>query len=163
MSQISGGGTGTGGGGNVPTSFFTNAGTAIPVANVLNVLGAGGTTTAGAGNTVTVTTTATVLPWNDIAIATLGIVNNGYFCTAALTLTLPALPTQGQVVIVETVTAGPVVIQANAGQIIKLGSTSSSVAGTATSTHTGDSTYLVFRSASSTWSSISTEGTWALA
>jgi hypothetical protein len=41
--------------GSVPTSFVTQAGTAVPVANVLNVLGAGGITTSGAGSTVTIT------------------------------------------------------------------------------------------------------------
>jgi hypothetical protein len=43
---------------NVPTSFVTDNGTAIPLANVLNVLGASGTVTSGSGNTVTVTSTA---------------------------------------------------------------------------------------------------------
>jgi hypothetical protein len=162
MSQILGGGTGTGGGGNVPTSFVTNAGTAIPVANVLNVVGAGGTTTAGAGNTVTITSVATVLPWNDIAVNTLTVVNNGYFCTAALTATLPAGATQGQVIQIEASSAGAVTIQANAGQFIRLGNTTSLPAGTAVSSRIGDSVYLVFRSASQTWSSISTEGTWAV-
>jgi hypothetical protein len=38
-----------------PTTYVTNAGNAVPVANILNVLGAGGVTTSGAGNTITVT------------------------------------------------------------------------------------------------------------
>jgi len=148
---------------NVPINFVTNAGTAMSAANTINILGAGATSTSGAGSTVTITTTANVLPWTDEAGNFVAAVNNGYFCTAALTATLPGGATQGQVIIIETVTAGPVVLQANAGQVIKLGSGSSTVAGTATSTHTGDSVYLVFRSASQTWSSISTEGTWTMA
>lgn len=47
-------------GGAVSTSFPTDAGIAIPAAGVLNILGAGGTTTSGAGNTVTVTSGPTV-------------------------------------------------------------------------------------------------------
>ena len=39
---------------SVPTSFVTDAGTAIPVANVLNVVGGPGINTSGSGSTVTV-------------------------------------------------------------------------------------------------------------
>jgi hypothetical protein len=40
--------------------FVTNAGTAFPLAGVLNVLGTGGITTDGAGNTVTISTDGTI-------------------------------------------------------------------------------------------------------
>ena len=39
---------------NVATSYVTNSGTAVPAANVLNVLGGGGEIITGSGNTVTV-------------------------------------------------------------------------------------------------------------
>jgi hypothetical protein len=40
---------------NVPTSFVANVGTAIPAANVLDILGGAGITTSASGNTVTIT------------------------------------------------------------------------------------------------------------
>lgn len=39
---------------SVATSYVTDSGTAVPVANILNVLGANGITTTGSGNTLTV-------------------------------------------------------------------------------------------------------------
>src|SRR5260221_8507484 len=39
---------------SVAEAFVTNSGTAIPVANVLNVLGSGEVTTSGSGNTLTI-------------------------------------------------------------------------------------------------------------
>lgn len=91
------------------------------------------------------------------------VVNNGYFCTAALTATLPAVATQGQIVIIETTTASNVIIDASGTDVIRMGSTASSAGGTATSSAAGNSVYLVYRSANTSWYSISTEGTWVLA
>lgn len=45
---------------SVPTSFPTNSGTAVPIANVLDILGTGGITTSGAGDVVTVTAGGTI-------------------------------------------------------------------------------------------------------
>lgn len=147
---------------NVPINFITDVGTAVSSGNNINVVGGGATSTAGSGNTVTITSTSNVVPWTDEAAGFTAAVNNGYFCTAALTALLPAAPTQGQIVIIECDTTGAVVVTANAGQFIRMGQTVTSVAGTATSSKRGDTLYLVYRSASQTWNSISTEGTWAL-
>lgn len=89
--------------------------------------------------------------------------NNGYFCTAALTATLPTTPAQGSYVIIETTTGSAVVIQAGGTNVIKLGSTASAAGGTATSNASGNSVFLVFRTADTTWYSISTEGTFTVA
>jgi hypothetical protein len=147
---------------NVPINFVTNAGTAVSAANVINVLGAGGTSTAGAGNTVTITATTAAMTWTDEAINFAAAANNGYFCTASITATLPGAPAQGNVVVIEVDTASAVTVLANTGQFIRLGNAISASAGNAVSSKRGDSLYLVYRSSSSTWFSVSTEGTWAL-
>lgn len=41
----------------VPTQFDADVGSAVPLANILNVIGAGSTTTSAAGNTITITST----------------------------------------------------------------------------------------------------------
>jgi hypothetical protein len=102
-------------------------------------------------------------PWIDQATGIVLAVNTGYFVTAATTQTLPAAPTQGQVVKIVADTSGAVVVTANTGQTIRLGSVTSSVAGTMTSTSQGDSMELVFRAATSTWISIADNGVWVAA
>jgi hypothetical protein len=47
---------------SIPTSFPTNLGTAVPIANTLNVLGGSGITTSAVGNTITITNTAVATP-----------------------------------------------------------------------------------------------------
>lgn len=106
---------------------------------------------------------AATLTFTDEAISFAGAVNNGYFCTGALTVTLPTTPSQGSYVIIETTTASAVVIQAGGTNVIKLGSTASAAGGTATSNAIGNSVFLIFRTSTTTWYSISTEGTWTIA
>jgi ethanolamine utilization protein EutA (predicted chaperonin) len=152
--------------GNVPINFVTQAGTAVSAANTINIVGAGAATTSGAGSTVTITSTSTILPWNDINVDTTAAVNNGYFATAALTLTLPAAPTQGQVVEVYADVANAVNVHANTNQFIRIGNDLSAISGIATgiavNNAQGDALVLVFRSATNTWMALSVTGTWGL-
>jgi hypothetical protein len=146
---------------SIATSYVTNSGTAVPALNILNVVGGSGITTSGSGNTVTITATGN-FAWTDENTDFQAVVDNGYFCTAELTATLPAAPTQGQVVIIEAETAQNVNVLANAGQTIRLGVNPTSIGGKARSSKVGNSIYLVYRSATLTWNSISIVGTWTL-
>ena len=56
----------------VATSYVTNSGTAVPAANILNVLGTNAISTSGAGNTVTITA-ATATAGVNAGSATLGV------------------------------------------------------------------------------------------
>lgn len=89
--------------------------------------------------------------------------NNGYICTAALTASLPLSPNNGDIFSLVVDTTGSVVIQANLLQFIRIGSSISSVAGTATSTARGNAVTLVYNSADLTWIALSSITTWTLA
>ncbi len=149
----------------VPTSFVTDDGTAIPVANILNVLGGNGATTSGLGNTVTITVVTDGMPWIDEAVTFSAAAQTGYFCTGAITANLPATAglVNGSTVIIYVDSASAVTVQANTGQTIQVGSGQSSIAGTAISTAEGSVLTLVYRLADSEWHSISDQGTWILA
>jgi hypothetical protein len=101
-------------------------------------------------------------PWTDQGTSIILSTNNGYFVTAATTQTLPASPSQGDVVKIICSTSGAVVVTANTGQVISIGSLSSSTGGTATSTASGDSLELIYRASTSTWRCLSTIGNWIL-
>ncbi len=106
---------------------------------------------------------STVFPWTDENSSFTAVAYNGYFCTGNHTSTLPASPAQGDVISIVRATGGGWVIQANTGQTITVGASSSSSAGTATSNSTGDSMTLVYRDTSNTWFATSVIGTWTLA
>lgn len=103
-------------------------------------------------------------PWSDQAVSFAAAKQNGYFCTAALTVSLPTVGlVTGSTVIIYVDTSSAVVLQAGAGQQIEISQTLSSVAGTATSTSQGNIVTLVYRVSDTTWHAISSAGSFNLA
>lgn len=151
---------------SVATSYLLDDGnSAVPAANILKVLGGSGTfTTLGDPNQIKINVVNDGFPWSDQAVSFAASTQNGYFCTAALTVTLPSAGlVSGSTVIIYVDTASAVVIKAAAGQQIEISQTISSVAGTATSTAQGNIVQLVYRTSDTTWHAISSAGSFNLA
>ena len=149
----------------VATSYVTNSGTAVPSANILNVLGSGGSTTSGSGNTITITVINDGFPWTDEAVTFNAATQNGYFCTGTLTANLPVTAglANGATIIFYVDTGSVVTVQAAAGQQINISNNLSSVAGTAKSVAEGSTLTLTFRVADQGWHAISSLGSWTTA
>jgi len=96
-------------------------------------------------------TPQTLLAWTNQSGNFNAASNNGYIATAALTATLPASPSNGDLVAVIVDTTGSVVIAANLLQFIRIDGNVSLVVGTATSTARGNAVTLVYNSSDLTW------------
>lgn len=106
---------------------------------------------------------AGVFPWNDESGAFAAVEFSGYFVTDTATATLPGAPSQGDTISFALDTANVLTIQASGTQVIRVGSSVSSAAGTAVSTDIGDSITLVYRASSTSWIATSVIGTFTLA
>lgn len=132
---------------------------------IINVIGTGGVNVTGdAGdNTLTISVSSEGMSWTDKGSSFNAAVSNGYFITANATATLPSSPSQGDVVALNCISTGVVVIQAAAGQYIAGSTATSTEAGTCTSTEKGDAITLFYRAASSTWQAQSMIGMFSFA
>lgn len=138
-----------------------SGGALSPSSGNWNILGRSGSKTSGSGSTLTVNSP----PFSQIGSSATSVLNSGEFVTAAVTRTLPATAglIDGDLVIYSCTTAGALVITANTGQTIRIGTLVSSSAGTATSTNIGDSVSLRFDATAISWRAVSVIGTWLMA
>lgn len=124
-----------------------------PVAATLTP-GTGVSISNGAG-TITISSTGVgSLVWNDVAgTSQAAAVNNGYIISNAgqTTVTLPATAAEGSVVAVSGKGAAGWVLTANTGQVIHLGNSASSSAGSLTSTNQYDTVLVLCVTANTTW------------
>lgn len=108
-------------------------------------------------------TLSSTLPWTDEGTTFTASVANAYFITATITANLPTSPAQGDTIEFTVDAAAVLTIQAATGQTIRISSSVSTTAGTATSAAQGDSVTLVYRSSSSSWVASSVIGIWTTA
>lgn len=126
--------------GNVYTPAAINSGTGIVVAN-------------GSGS-ITVSATGAGMSWTTTSGTTQSVaVDNGYISgnAAQSTFTLPAIAAIGSVAAVEGLGSGGWILAANTGQTIKIGSGTTSSAGSLTSVAASDNVYVTCIVANTTW------------
>lgn len=145
--------------GSVPTTFQADSGSAVPAGNILNVLGGPGVTTSGSGDTLTINSVVFTNQGGTTSVTS----DSGSFATAAITLTLPATPAQGELVEFVCTSASALVVDAPSTHLIRIGTLVTSAGGTATSTAIGDALKLRYRASDTTWYAISVIGTWVMA
>lgn len=146
--------------GTVPIQFTADSGTAAPAAGNINILGGPGVTTSASGSTVTINSVV----YTDQAGSTSVTSDSGSFATAAITLTLPATPAQGELCEFVATSAAVLVVDAPSTHLIRIANAISSAGGTASSSGlAGDSLTLRYRSSDTTWYATSVIGVWITA
>lgn len=111
--------------------------------------------------TLATTSQFNFITWNDVSgTSQAAVANNGYIISnaAQTTVTLPATAAEGIVFAVQGKGAAGFILQANTGQIIHLGSSATSSAGSLTSTNLWDSVSIVCVTANTTFAVTSVIG-----
>lgn len=127
--------------------------TGIPVPSTLTA--GTGVSITNAANSITISATGSGLTWNGIAGTTqLASANNGYIVqnAAQTTITLPATFAIGDTIIIKGLGAAGWILKANTGQIIQVGQSATSSAGTVTSAANFDVIQVSGLVANTTWS-----------
>jgi hypothetical protein len=141
--------------------FVTNSGTAVPIANTLDILGAGAVTTSGATNVVTITVSG-LTTWMTINSSQTLAIDTGYICNggATLSLLLPPVSKLGDMIEITLDGSAGFTITQGAGQSIRIGnsSTTAGVGGSLSSTQQGDTVRLVCQTANLKWNCLSSMG-----
>jgi hypothetical protein len=150
---------GTGSSGGPILTLTGNTGGPIgPTLGNINVVGSGSVNVTGSGSTLTISVVNAGFPWSEKAASFNAQIQNGYFCIAALTSTLPTAGLAlGNTIIFVVDTSSQVVVQAGAGQGIQIGSGTQS---TVTSTASGCVLELVYRPNDGDWHTVSSVGSW---
>jgi len=143
----------------VATEYVTNSGSAVPAANILNVLGAEGAWTTASGNTILVKS----LEWATISANQTLAINHGYFLISpggALSLALPTTSSIGDEIELTLDGATSFTITQAAGQSIRIGNqaTTVGVGGSLASTAQGDTIRLRCQTANLKWNVMSSIG-----
>lgn len=137
-----------------------SGGALSPTAGNWNILGLSGSKTSGSTSTLTIKSP----PYANQAGSTSVTLNSGNFATAAITLTTPLTAGLADGDLLEFVaTNGVLVVQLAATQVAHIGVNATSVAGTMTSTATGDSLSLRYQASTNDWWATSVVGNWTVA
>lgn len=105
----------------------------------------------------------TIIPWTSTAgPAVTGVANNGYFSTAAITVSLPTTSAVGDV-LEGSVVAGSLQFTMSGTQSVVFGSSTTSLGGTLTSNAVGDGVRMICITANTKWQVVSSIGTWTTA
>jgi len=108
----------------IPTSFTTDSGTAVPAANILQIIGGTGVSTSGATNIVTINASGGGLGWINVTTTPTALTadTGHYISTAGLcTLTLPSSPAADTIIRIVGVGAGGWIVNCGAGETIYYG------------------------------------------
>lgn len=148
------------GGGAAQTITGDSGGPLSPTTGNWNIIGGPGVTTSGSGSTLTINSVV----FTDQGISTSVTSNSGSFATAAITLTLPAAPAQGEVCEFVATSAAVLVVDAPSTHLIRIANAITSAGGTASSSGlAGDSLSLRYRASDTTWYATSVIGVWQTA
>ena len=100
--------------------------------------------------------------WSDHGVSTIVDPNTGSVSTAAVTLTLPPSPSNGDVCEFILGTSSTLNVSGNAGQMIRIGNLLTPLAGTASSFNQGNTLKLVYNSTLTSWIATSLIGNWVI-
>ena len=132
--------------GEIPIDFVTDSGTAVAIANVIEILGGSGATTSASGNVITINVSTSGFTWNEVTSVSPPnpiqiIANNGYICagTSMVTFLLPLAPALGDSFIILSASSLWQVTQ-NGSQAVTIGpySTTAGPTGKTTANTLGD-------------------------
>jgi uncharacterized membrane protein len=152
--------------GDIPIEFVTNSGTAMAIANILQVKGVGGVTVSapGSSNLINIAVSVSGFTWNEVTDATNPnqiVAENGYLCygSSLVTFLLPLVGNDGDTFKIFSVTSRFQIIP-NGSQKLVIGAVTGLIGamGTATSNSPGDEITITYMG-NNTWQSEPPQGT----